>query len=407
MAIQGLRTSENFVANARPQNWREGVLKLYPNGDAPLFALTNLMKSRTVDDPQFNWWEKAMETHRFALGANLSGTGGIEAVTLAAASVGTSVKEGDILLVEHTGELLYVIADPTSDLGLTVQRGFAGTSVTAVTYNGASVNPNIRVVGSAYEEGSLAPTGVEYDPTQKYNYTQIFRDTLEATRTAIKTRLRTGNELQTAKAECLEVHSRNIELSMFFGQRYATTKNSRPLRTMGGIKSFIPSANQKTASTHTLAEFEEFLMLMFQYGSDEKMAFLGNRALLSLNQMVRKNTHWQIISGIKEFGMNVTRFICPFGELVMKRHKLFNQSPGGTNAGSSTYYGLDSAMFVLDMANLTYVNLTDSDTKYQKDLQVPGQDGTKAGYLSEISMEIHHPYTHFFVNGLTSGAADS
>ena len=48
-----------------------------------------------------------------------------------------------------------------------------------MAFTGAGVNPNLLCIGSAFEEGSLAPTGVNYDPTERYNYTQIFRRTLE------------------------------------------------------------------------------------------------------------------------------------------------------------------------------------------------------------------------------------
>lgn len=55
MAIQGLRDTSNFVADQRPQNWREGIMLLYPNGKMPLLALTSVMKSRSVDDYTFNF----------------------------------------------------------------------------------------------------------------------------------------------------------------------------------------------------------------------------------------------------------------------------------------------------------------------------------------------------------------
>ena len=50
----GLRASDDFVSNERPTSWRENILYLYPNGMAPLTALTAMMPTETVDDPQFN-----------------------------------------------------------------------------------------------------------------------------------------------------------------------------------------------------------------------------------------------------------------------------------------------------------------------------------------------------------------
>lgn len=396
MAIQGLRHSGNFVADARPKNWREGILRLYPNGMAPLTGLTSAMKERSVDDPEYNWWEKALQTQRMTLSANLGATG-----DLIVTSGARTLKAGHVLRIEHSGEIVRVVSDPTLDTTIPVVRGFAGSTAATVTV--ASENPNIHVMGTAYEEGSAAPTGINFDPVKKYNYTQIFRDTLEMTRTASKTRLRTGDEVKEAKRECLEYHSIQMEKAFFWGRRSEGVLNGKPIRTTGGVISFIDSANvvNNTSGSFDMDTLEPWLKRIFDFGSSEKVAFLGNTALLAINQCIRKNTSFQIMSGIKEFGMNVSRLICPFGELVLKTHPLFNQIT------STAYNAADSSMTVLDMANVQYVYLKDSDTKYQQDLQDNGLDGMKSGYLTECGIEVHHPLTHFQINGMRTGIADT
>lgn len=403
MAIQGLRTSDNFAANERPKNWREGILRLYPNGKAPLFGLTSAMKTRMVDDPEFNWWEKGLPSQRVALAANIT----TSTTDLTLASGALQMKAGTILYAEHTNELMRVVTDPTSDTTVTVTRGVAGTTATAITYAGAGVNPYLFMMGSSYPEGSAAPTGVNYDPTKRYNYTQIFRDTLEATRTALKTRLRTTDQAKEAKRECAEIHSVGIEKAMWFSKRYEGTLEGKPWRMMNGVMQQIDSGNIETASTQLdMDELEEFLYKIFKYGSSEKMGFGGNRAVLTLQQAVRKNSSMQIVSGIKEYGMNVSRLISPFGELVFKTHPLFNQIVGGSTGGTA-YAGVESWLFVLDMANLQYVHLKDSDTKYEAMLQDTGVDGVKSGYLSELSMELHHPTSHYLIKNLIAAKVDS
>lgn len=71
MAIAGLRHTENFGTNVRPENWREGILLQYPNGEWPLLALTSQMKTEKVDDPAYHWFEKSLDSRRLELGANL------------------------------------------------------------------------------------------------------------------------------------------------------------------------------------------------------------------------------------------------------------------------------------------------------------------------------------------------
>lgn len=405
MAIQGLRDTSNFVADQRPKNYREGIMLLYPNGSAPLTALTSMMKTRRVDDPEFYWWEKEMDNRRVALAANIAST---VQPTIQVASKALSIVEGDILMVEQTKELLYVTQDPGSDTVIPVTRGFAGSTAATVTYNAAGINPNIVIVGNAFEEGSLAPTGVNFDPNKAYNYTQIFRKTLEITRTAAKTRLRTGDAVKEAKRECLEILSNDLERAFWMGKKVSTVRNGKPLHTMDGVDTFIAVQNQFTANGAgaTMEDLEGWMKSFFDYGSSEKMGFCGNRALLTLNQIVRKNTTWQIVSGLKEAGMNVSRLICPFGELVLKTHPLWNQMAGGTTGGTA-YAGRESQLTVLDMSALTYVTFMDDDIKYQADLQQNGLDGMQSGYIGEVSLEVHFPKAHGQVTNLIKAAKDA
>jgi len=407
MAIQGLRDTSNFVADQRPKNWREGIMLLKPNGTAPLTALTSLMKKRKVDDPEFYWWEKGMQTRRVALNANLADATAGTNSTLTVVSGAKGFKVGDLLKSEQNSEIVRVSQDPTSDTELVVTRGFAGSTTEAITYNGAGVNPNFICIGSAFEEGSLAPTGVSHDPTKVYNYTQIFRSTLEATRTAAKTRLRTGDAIKEAKRECMEDMMNDVERALWQGKRSESTLNGKPVRTMDGVLSKITTnVVTNTDGTFNMTELEGWLETAFLYGSSEKMGFCGNRVLTAIQQVVRKNTSYQIHNGVKEYGMQVTRLVTPYGELVLKSHPLFNQQTGGTTGGSA-YYGLNSSLVILDMANLSFVTFQDDDIKYQKDLQSNGLDGEKSGYIGEISMETHHESTHMVIHRLNQGIADS
>jgi len=416
MAIQGLRTTANFVADQRPKNWREGILLLNPNGSTPLVGLTSVMKKRETDDPEFNWWEKALQTRRLQMASSATAlTTSNTSITLDSTNGnGKSIKEGDLLRVMQTGEILRVAADPTSDTSIIVTRAWGDTAATAVNTTTSGVNPMLLVIGSVYEEGSMAPTGINFDPTKKYNYTQIFRNTLEMTRTASKTRLRTGDAVKEAKRECLEYHGIDMERAFWLGDRKETTINGKPARSTGGflwlLTNYQSGANIKNAKTDhssgvTMEGLEEYMYNIFKYGSKEKMAFCGNRSLLTINQIVRKNSHFQIQSGIKEYGMDVTRVFTPFGTLVMKNHPLFNQDEGGIN--TTAYYGMESWLAVMDMANVKYVYLTGSDTNYQPVLQSNGMDGMQSGYLTEAGLELSHPVTHYLIKNLVDAAVDA
>ena len=412
MAIQGLRTTSNFATDERPKNWREGLLRLYPNGSIPLVGLTSMMKKRAVDDPEFNWWEKPVQTRRLELSGASAVTASGTTITVASGALG--LKEGDLLYIENTEEQVRVVSDPTVDTAITVSRAWNG-SATAVNATTAGVNKFVHVIGSVYEEGSAAPTGVNFDPTKKYNYTQIFRNSLEITRTASKTRLRTGDQVKEAKRECLEIHGVDMERAFWLGARKETVIKGKPARSLGGFKylldqydsgSRVKNAVADHASGVEMQHLEEYLYDIFKYGSNEKMAFCGNRSLLTIQQIVRKNSQFQITAGIKEYGMNVSRLDCPFGTLILKNHPLFNQLTG-TNTGTNDYYGMESWMCVMDMTNIQYVHLKDSDTKYEPKQEANGIDGMQSGYLTECSLEIAQPETHYLIKNLTKAKVDA
>lgn len=418
MPIIGMRNDETWITNQRPQNWRETVLMLYPNSaelsKAPLTALTSMMKSESTDDPVFHWWEKNFEVRRLKLTGDITNVATAIAVDVTVDngfSNAFSVKAGDMLLAEQTGEIMRVSADPSATNGITVTRAQAGTSGTAVTF--ATSNPFLSVIGSAFEEGSLAPSGVNFDPTEKFNYTQIFRSTLEITRTAEKTRLRTGDAVKEAKRECLEYFSVDMERAFWFnGAKTIVTINNKPARMTAGVINQITAGapqNILAAPADGLIDMdwlETNVQQMFKFGSTEKVAFGGNVILGALQTAIRKNSTYQITTGLKEYGMRVARFVTPYGELVFKTHPLFNIMTGGTASdGVTAYNGIANNTYIMDMANVKYRYIT--DVEYQKDLTAIGLDGMKSGYLAECGLELHHARSHGVFTGIKGGKTDA
>lgn len=423
MAIQGLRGTGTFdVTNGmRPKNFREGILMLWPNGNAPLTGLTSAMKSESVDDPEFSWFEKSFAERRLTLGGNVSGVptaGDADTIVLAGTNAYLEVKKGQLLMLEETSEVARVTANPTTNT-ISVIRGIGladGTALTPITYNGVGINPKTVVMGTAHEEGDDTPTAIGYDAVKMRNYTQIFRDSLAFTQTAMKTRLRTGDQVKEARREALEMHSVDIERTFLWGQpsEIPNGGGGRPLRTTGGLLYFISAANVANptlgietdfGSTVNMIELEEALSNVFRYGSNEKVAFAGNRALLTIQQVIRKNTAWQFEGG-KEFGMNVTRLLSPFGTLVLKTHPLFNVMDGGSTGGTA-YNSWAASMMIIDMEKLRYRPLNARDTKYLPNRQANGVDGVTSEYLTECGFEVHHGKTHALWKNMASGVADA
>ena len=62
-----MRATGDLASHERPESWRPGILRLFPNGSAPLTALTNLMRSERVDDWHYHWWTKTLTSQRAAI----------------------------------------------------------------------------------------------------------------------------------------------------------------------------------------------------------------------------------------------------------------------------------------------------------------------------------------------------
>jgi hypothetical protein len=430
MPIMGLRPTDQ-VGNPgdanRPGSWRSNLLRLYPYGKqmAPLSALTALMKSEATTDPIYHWFRKITPTHRLLLTADLSGgnpTGTAQNIAVAdesAASGGSSaftVKAGDVLMVEHTGELLYVNQTPTTPTVVNVLRGFENANSQAIDFDGANVNPYVIKIGSAYEEGSAAPDPIGWDPEEASNQTQIFRETFGLTGSAMATATRTGETVRESKTDAWEAFQVGLEKSFIFGKRRTTVRNGKPLRMTNGILNMLPSTRKISVTSYdangliSMSYWETLFKNIFRYGSSEKVAWCGLSALLAVTQAVRLNAslNWDLGKVEKEYGMDIQRLRTPMGTLVLKIHPLFGQMVGGENpyTAGGFFPGLDNAMLILDMGGLRYRYLTGRDVKYENNLQLPGVDGLLAGWIAECGLELDHPETHLFLTGIRGGKVD-
>lgn len=395
MVLPGLRSTNDMGVDGRPKNWREGLLLLSPRNNAPLFSLTAAMSERSTDDPEYYWWEEDVDLLTYKLN---DATGMTNAETaFIVDEFALRLKPGDLLRVDRTGEILRVTANPTVDTGFTASRGAANTAAAAMLDDDV-----ILYIGSAYEEGAAKVIGTSFNPQKVYNLTQIFRDPVEWTRTALATRLRYTTSIQKEdRRRILHKHSVGIERAMWLGAKYETTLNGQPLRTMGGLLSFIPASNVQTVvgagGALDADELFSYFPRIFAYGDSEKTAFTSLKVMSILGEVVRKNSQYQWGPNEKEYGMRVKRLFSPAGTLTLMEHPLFGQAGGF----------LADSFFAIDTSKFKYVYLQDADTKLLKDRETPGTDGKTEEYLTECGLEVHSPKTMFQLKGILSAAADT
>lgn len=404
--VAGLRGTGDWGADERPKNFREMILFRNANGSAPIFALTARARKKTVDDPEFAWWDEPNDLIR--LQVNAAFAAGDTTLTVDSADpdasnpsrvygTATHLKPGDLLLVEpltdsatfdhEVIEVTQVISDTT----LSVRRGASGTTPASIAND-----QFLTLIGSNYAEGTGVPSAVSRNPIKYSNYTQIFKTTYELTGTADETKLRTGEGWSNDKKRKIFDHSRDIEMAFLFGRKSETTGvNGKPLRTMAGIRPQIASQNVTVftgAVTMTGAtnNFLDAVYRVFDFDTpagDERIAFCGNSALNALNKVIAADSHVQInYSGvIKTYGMSFMEYVLPQGRLLLKTHPLLNRH--------SLY---SKSMFILDFASISYVPLRNRDTKVKDDVQAKDEDVRRGFIQTECSMAVDR-------GGLTCG----
>jgi hypothetical protein len=392
----GLRGTGSYGTDERPKNFREMILWMSPNGNAPLFALTSKAKTEKVDDPEFNWWEEVQNICRVRI--NNGGGYNNAAVTLTIDSGGRELIPGDILLYEkpteteaYDNELLRVTS-VTSDTVIVVTRGVAGTTADVLADDAYLLR-----VGNAQSEGNLSISTSSTNPVKYNNFCQIFKTPYTITKSDLETKKRTGDPRKNEQKRKTFQHAEKIEQALFWGKKYETTdptNNNLPLRYTMGLRSFIQSHVKVFSADPTEDDFLNAVYPVFDYeageAGNERLVFCGNGALNWLN-LLRKNnanTYIQYNGDIKFFGMDLQKWTIPQGTLYLKSHPLLNVHPVFQNS-----------MFVINAAGIKYRPLGGRDTKLEKDIQPNDADYIKDQWLTECGFEFHFERTFAYIGG--------
>lgn len=425
MAFLGMRGNGDWTTNQRPYNWRQKMLMLYPNGKLPLTGILSMMKSEQTDDPKFNWFEKSLAAQAGAVtnvytdsilstAYTTGGVAGNVVYAKCAAAVAAHFRPGHQALLRNTANY----ADDCNAKVIAVVANGASSYVACKlleddpTTTGIADCNYILIVGNVNPEGGAMPQAIAYDPTEKYNYTQIFRTPLSITRTARKTRLRTGDQYLEAKREALEIHGMEMEKAFIWGVKSeGTGDNGKPERTTGGIVKYANDnggtvSDFSTDSTYDgetwLAAGEDWLDSklkdIFKYGGQERLAFGGTDVILGINKLVKEYGNYELASRMTDYGLQVVNWVTPFGTIYIKTHPLMSYET--TNA---------KTLIILDPADLVYRYIDDTTFYKDPDKQNTGRnriDGTDEEFLTECGLEIHHGAKMGYLNGFNSDNAE-
>lgn len=162
----GLLTSASAPADLNNLSFSQMITRLMPNGTAPLFGLTSLLKDESASDIEHGYFSKTMTFPSLQLNGAIAN--GVNAAFVVD-TVGDTVV-GDMFLVASTQEVLLVDA-VISGTNITVRRGVGTVAAAAI-----ADDVILYHIGNAFEEGSVESTAVSIQAVRHSNNTQIFRN---------------------------------------------------------------------------------------------------------------------------------------------------------------------------------------------------------------------------------------
>lgn len=378
------------------------MIRYQPAGMTPLYLLVSMMGKGVAANPTHSFFSKEMIWPAVTLNGAIASAG-----TTAWTVVSTNnIVAGDILQKRDapTGEQILVEAVGSATT-LTVRRA-VGTTAAAASYADTSVFVKI---GNAFEQASLRPAPVAINPVPVENYTQIFRNSWALARTASIVKPIVGDSLAGEnKQDAGMLHSKDIETSILFGQRYKNTRNNQQFTKMDGIISQInqyASGNiYNAAATTNFTQLNAALDKCFDKAVNSRMGteralFVGSKAMSVINQIGRLNGTYQLIQGQTEFGLQFKAFNTDRGHFKLIEHPVFNSNP----VWSAMALAVDFT--ALKLADLGGVDTT--HTMYGMDGKAVegGLDAIGGTLLTETTLENINASAHALITGLTAGAA--
>lgn len=395
-AIQGMRGSGEFSSDFRPKNYRELFTLLEPNGNAPLNAMLSMGSSESTDDPEYKNFRDELPDRVLTVNGAVASTS-TTSVTIDAGDDNKFAINGAIIINQTTGEVMHATADTTSTT-LTVARNIGGTS------HQIADDAVLFIAGYAAAEGASSPTAISFDASVVSNFTQIFRTAFQVSNTLSSTFLRTGDKMDESMTKALKLHMSDIERAMFFGAKAESNgSSSAPTRYTGGLINSLTNVVDITTSyasyggsgagKMTEEGFDDLLIsTIFKYGSNQKIAFVGETVANQLQQMGKDR--WKPTVVESTYGVNLIRYTTFAGDLMVHLHPQFRQLAHMKNA-----------MVIVDFPYLSYRYLEGRDTQLLENRQSPDADSVKHEYLTECGLELLQDKVHAYIKGWNSRIA--
>lgn len=396
--LNGIFNANMNPAELNKRSFAASMLRLFPNGSAPLFALTSQSGKSTAVSSTHGYFSKTM-----TFIATTSPAGNTASDTVLGMTSNAGMTANMVLFNVRTRENVRITGIPTGSVTVEVSRAFGRIAAATVNATDKWVQ-----VGTAFAENSLRPAARSLATTYIPNFTQIFRNAWGLSNTARATMSEMGySNIAESKKDAGMFHSVDIEGAIIWGQPKMDTSGDMPIHATQGIldaiEQYAPANTNTAGATTTFAQLVTLLEPGFQYSTDMSNAktrtlFGDSQAIKVINDIGRLSGQVYITQNETSFGMNFTKFKFYKGEINMIEHPLMNGM------------GLQGVALVMDMPALKLAYLDGRDTKaeeYGTNGQIVelGTDGVGGSLTTELAVELINPYSCCYIDGLTAAAA--
>ena len=381
MTISGIRHTKNINQDRRVVDMGKKIALLEPN-KSPLITLTKRLSTKPTINPIFHWLEDELQ-------AKWSKVSTAEANVAATDLVVSDIelfRVGFLVKVPRTGEIMRVTDVTASTDTITVKRSFGTTAAAAILQNDPIV-----ILGSAEAEGGLATTPLSVVTSTVFNYTQIFKTAVQLSKTQEASELYGGSDRAYQRLKKGIEHAVDLERAAWFGEKAEDNTGSTPVRSTGGVMSFIETNAVSYDASDSLTEdnFEkEFLEGLFRYGSSKKTLFASSRVISVINSWGREKI--QTVTGEETYGLKIYRYISAHGELNIVKHQLFE----------GAVYGKMAVALDLDAGEVAWRPLSGRDTKLRTGIEPNDADYYLDEYITEGGFQIKLPKVHGIIENV-------
>jgi hypothetical protein len=399
--LSGIFNTSLNPAELNTRSFAGTILRLFPNGSAPLFALTSQAGKSKAKSSTHGYFSKTLTFVKTKIN---NGAGYLVGDTTFTVDSTTGMLPNMVLHNVRTREN-YRITSVASSTSVVVTRAFGRVVAAAI-----NDNDDLIQVGTAFAEGSTRPTAKQLATTYVANYTQIFRNAWGLTDTARASMAEMGySNIAESRKDCAMYHSIDIESAILYGQPKMDTSGTQPVHaTQGIIDALYQYASGNINAAGATTNYDELVALVeeaWTYSTDasnpkSRTGFCDQVAMKVMHQIARKSGQIEMNQKETSFGMQFTEFKFYKGTINLIEHPLMN---GIATAATGT-------MLVLDLPALKLAYMDGRDTvpeeyNVQGAKVENGTDGVGGSFTSELAVEFINPYSSVLVTGLTAGAA--